>query len=75
MSWFKEGKPITKSKSLKLSEVGGVHTLRMAKAAVKDSGEYTCTATNDSGAVFCTVTVNITGKLATVVPSTPAFTH
>ena len=53
---------MTKSKSLKLSEAEGVHTLRIAKAAIKDSGEYTCTARNDSGAVFCTVTVSVTGE-------------
>lgn len=62
VSWLKEGKPLKSANRLKITSDGESHVLQVAKSRVKDSGEYTCHATNAAGTSYCTVNVTISGE-------------
>lgn len=54
VAWFLEGVPVRSQQgSIEVSEDTGFHCLRLQKAREKDSGQYSCTASNTRGQVSC----------------------
>jgi hypothetical protein len=67
VEWTKDGQPVSPSDVLKLLKKGDVYSLSLENTTAKDSGEYTCTASNESGAIFCLVTVQVLGEYPSFV--------
>ncbi|XP_049641902.1 myosin light chain kinase, smooth muscle [Suncus etruscus] len=54
VTWFLEGVPVRSQQgTIEVSEDTGFHYLRLQRAREKDSGQYSCTASNTRGQVSC----------------------
>ncbi|KAM7132198.1 myosin light chain kinase, smooth muscle isoform 1-T3 [Molossus nigricans] len=71
VTWFLEGAPVRRREGTnEMYEEGGVHYLCLLRARLRDSGNYSCTASNVRGQVSCAWTL-LVKRLATmeVAPS------
>lgn len=54
MTWFLDGVPVRSQEgSIEVYEAGGTHYLCLWRARARDSGSYSCTATNVRGQASC----------------------
>lgn len=54
VTWFLDGVPVrSREGSIEVYEAGGTHYLCLWRARARDSGSYSCTATNVRGQVSC----------------------
>lgn len=54
VTWFLDGVPVRQREGiLELNEEAGSHYLCLLKARLRDSGRYSCTASNSRGQVAC----------------------
>ncbi|KAI1901976.1 hypothetical protein AGOR_G00039970 [Albula goreensis] len=53
VSWYKDGKPLSPSKHVKLAENSPYFSLTLVNTGSTDNGFYTCTARNSGGEVSC----------------------
>lgn len=58
VTWFLDGAPVKRREgTFEVYEAGGSHYLCLPRARARDSGNYSCTATNIRGQVSCTWTL------------------
>ncbi|XP_004873682.1 myosin light chain kinase, smooth muscle isoform X2 [Heterocephalus glaber] len=71
VAWFLEGIPVqTREGTTEVYEHGGSHYLCLLRARARDSGQYSCTASNSQGQVSCTWTLLVEKPVEMeVVPS------
>ncbi|XP_014638505.1 PREDICTED: myosin light chain kinase, smooth muscle isoform X4 [Ceratotherium simum simum] len=63
VTWFLEGAPVRRREgSIEVYEDGGSHYLSLPRARVRDSGNYSCTASNVRGQVSCGWTLRVKKK-------------
>lgn len=60
--WTRDGKKVHQSMDCKMSFEDKVAVVEIAKAKLKDSGKYVCTATNEAGSSSCEAVVMVQGK-------------
>uniref|UniRef100_A0A2R9A960 Myosin light chain kinase, smooth muscle n=1 Tax=Pan paniscus TaxID=9597 RepID=A0A2R9A960_PANPA len=72
VAWFLEGTPVRRQEgSIEVYEDAGSHYLCLLKARTRDSGTYSCTASNAQGQVSCSWTLQVE-RLA-VMEVAPSF--
>ncbi|XP_030658103.1 myosin light chain kinase, smooth muscle isoform X7 [Nomascus leucogenys] len=60
VAWFLEGTPVRRQEgSIEVYEDAGSHYLCLLKARTRDSGTYSCTASNAQGQVSCSWTLQV----------------
>lgn len=62
ISWFKDNSEIQTCDKYDVSFKSNVAVLCIKGSQVKDSGRYSCCATNEAGQASCEVTVGISGR-------------
>lgn len=63
VTWSRDGKKVHQSMECKLSFEDKVAVLEIPKSKLKDSGKYTCTATNEAGSSMFEAVVTVQGKI------------
>uniref|UniRef100_A0A2R9AD67 Myosin light chain kinase, smooth muscle n=1 Tax=Pan paniscus TaxID=9597 RepID=A0A2R9AD67_PANPA len=72
VAWFLEGTPVRRQEgSIEVYEDAGSHYLCLLKARTRDSGTYSCTASNAQGQVSCSWTLQVESEYTS--PGHPAF--
>uniref|UniRef100_A0A8B9X0S8 Myosin light chain kinase, smooth muscle n=1 Tax=Bos mutus grunniens TaxID=30521 RepID=A0A8B9X0S8_BOSMU len=72
VTWFLDGVPVRSQEgSIEVYEAGGTHYLCLWRARARDSGSYSCTATNVRGQVSCRWTLLV--KKPAVMEVAPSF--
>ncbi|XP_019594533.2 myosin light chain kinase, smooth muscle isoform X2 [Rhinolophus sinicus] len=72
VTWFLEGAPMRRQEgTIEIYEDGGSHYLCLLRARARDSGNYSCTASNVRGQVSCGWTLLV--KRLAVVEVAPSF--
>ncbi|XP_020925890.1 myosin light chain kinase, smooth muscle isoform X1 [Sus scrofa] len=72
VTWFLDGAPVKRREgTFEVYEAGGSHYLCLPRARARDSGNYSCTATNIRGQVSCTWTLLV--KRLAVTEAPPSF--
>ncbi|XP_047646555.1 myosin light chain kinase, smooth muscle isoform X2 [Phacochoerus africanus] len=72
VTWFLDGAPVRRREgTFEVYEAGGSHYLCLPRARARDSGNYSCTATNIRGQVSCTWTLLV--KRLAVTEAPPSF--
>lgn len=60
VAWFLEGTPVRRQEgSIEVYEDAGSHYLCLLRARTRDSGTYSCTASNAQGQVSCSWTLQV----------------
>uniref|UniRef100_A0A4X1TIG3 Myosin light chain kinase, smooth muscle n=1 Tax=Sus scrofa TaxID=9823 RepID=A0A4X1TIG3_PIG len=78
VTWFLDGAPVKRREgTFEVYEAGGSHYLCLPRARARDSGNYSCTATNIRGQVSCTWTLLVKkkksdGKSEYLLPAAPS---
>lgn len=62
VSWYKDNSELNTSDIYDISFKSNTAVICLKKASVKDSGVYTCRASNEAGTASFQVVVNITGS-------------
>jgi len=62
VSWYKDNSELNTSDNYDISFKDNTALICLKKASVKDSGVYTCRASNEAGTASFQVVVNITGS-------------
>ncbi|XP_042759061.1 myosin light chain kinase, smooth muscle isoform X3 [Panthera leo] len=72
VTWFLEGAPVRRREGIvEVYEEGGCHHLCLLRARARDSGNYSCTASNVQGQVSCGWTLLV--KQLAVMEVAPSF--
>ncbi|XP_060154142.1 myosin light chain kinase, smooth muscle isoform X7 [Globicephala melas] len=72
VTWFLDGAPLRRREgTIEVYEAGGTHYLCLLRARARDSGNYSCTATNVRGRVSCGWTLLV--KRLAVLEAAPSF--
>ncbi|XP_039096564.1 myosin light chain kinase, smooth muscle isoform X7 [Hyaena hyaena] len=72
VTWFLEGAPVRRREGIiEVYEEGGCHYLCLLRARARDSGNYSCTASNVQGQVSCGWTLLV--KRPAVMEVAPSF--
>ncbi|XP_059955416.1 myosin light chain kinase, smooth muscle isoform X3 [Mesoplodon densirostris] len=72
VTWFLDGAPLKRREgTIEVYEAGGTHYLCLLRARARDSGNYSCTATNVRGRVSCGWTLLV--KRLAVMEAAPSF--
>ncbi|XP_059866759.1 myosin light chain kinase, smooth muscle isoform X1 [Delphinus delphis] len=72
VTWFLDGAPLRRREgTIEVYEAGGTHYLCLLRARARDSGNYSCTATNVRGRVSCGWTLLV--KRLAVMEAAPSF--
>lgn len=72
VAWFLEGTPVRRQEgSIEVYEDAGSHYLCLLRARTRDSGTYSCTASNARGQVSCSWTLQVESEYTS--PGHPAF--
>ncbi|XP_024850108.1 myosin light chain kinase, smooth muscle isoform X1 [Bos taurus] len=72
VTWFLDGVPVRSQEgSIEVYEAGGTHYLCLWRARARDSGSYSCTATNVRGQASCRWTLLV--KKPAVMEVAPSF--
>ncbi|KAM6222738.1 myosin light chain kinase, smooth muscle isoform 2-T2 [Rhynchocyon petersi] len=72
VTWFLEGVPVRRREgTIEVYEDAGSHCLCLLRARMRDSGQYTCTASSARGQVSCSWTLLV--KRLAVKESAPSF--
>lgn len=70
MTWFLEGAPMRRREgTIEIYEDGGSHYLCLLRARARDSGNYSCTASNVRGQVSCGWTLLVKSEYLPLGPS------
>lgn len=64
VSWYKEDAELHSSDKYDVSFKSNVAVLCIKSSEVRDSGRYTCQASNEAGQASCNTTVGISGELS-----------
>ena len=66
LKWFKDNKPVKKTKDIRIEAEGDLHRLVFEKLVKEDIGSYSCTAKNSSGEVSQNAVVKMRGEESTL---------
>lgn len=68
MTWFLDRAPVRRREgAIEIYEDGGSHYLCLLRARVRDSGSYSCTASNIRGQVSCDWTLLVKSEYIPLV--------